>query len=95
MRFPTSSYKYDSFCSAAVPFRPDVTELNDDLVWRDVIGVAVLAGVGFTVALLVADLSFDGAQAQAAKSAVLLGSLVSGLLATVVLGRRSRSHRRT
>jgi NhaA family Na+:H+ antiporter len=70
-------------------------ELNDDLAWRDVIGVAVLAGVGFTVALLVADLSFDGAQAQAAKSAVLLGSLVSGLLATVVLGRRSRSHRRT
>jgi NhaA family Na+:H+ antiporter len=69
-------------------------ELDGDLAWRDVVGVAVLAGVGFTVALLVADLSFDRAQAQAAKSAVLLGSLVSGLLASVVLGRRSRVHRR-
>ena len=68
-------------------------ELNQDLAWRDVVGVAVLAGVGFTVALLVADLSFGSAEADAAKGAVLVGSLVSGVLAAVVLGRRSRSHR--
>jgi NhaA family Na+:H+ antiporter len=55
--------------------------------------VAVLAGVGFTVALLVADLSFPPGEADAAKTAVLFGSLVAGLLASVVLGRRSRAHR--
>ena len=35
-------------------------ELNDDLTWRDLAGVAVLAGIGFTVSLLVSDLTFDG-----------------------------------
>jgi NhaA family Na+:H+ antiporter len=68
-------------------------ELNEDLSWRDVFGVAVLAGVGFTVALLVADLSFSAEEADAAKTAVLLGSVVAALLAAVVLGRRSRAHR--
>ena len=68
-------------------------ELDADLGWRDVAGVAVLAGVGFTVALLVSDLSFGPAEADAAKTAVLAGSLVAGLLAAMVLGRRSRAHR--
>ncbi len=68
-------------------------ELDSDLSWRDVAGVAVLAGVGFTVALLVSDLSFGPAEAEAAKTAVLAGSVVAGLLAAVVLGRRSRTHR--
>jgi NhaA family Na+:H+ antiporter len=68
-------------------------ELDSDLSWRDVAGVAVLAGVGFTVALLVSDLSFGPAEAEAAKTAVLAGSVVAGLLAAVVLGRRSRVHR--
>jgi len=68
-------------------------ELDGELSWRDVAGVAVLAGVGFTVALLVSDLSFGPAEAEAAKTAVLAGSVMAGLLAAAVLGRRSRSHR--
>ena len=69
-------------------------ELNASLSWRDVSGVAVLAGVGFTVALLVADLSYTGEVVEAAKTAVLLGSLVAALLAAAILGRRNRKHRR-
>ena len=34
-------------------------ELGPGFGWRDVLGVALLAGVGFTVSLLVADLAFD------------------------------------
>ncbi len=68
-------------------------ELNADLSWRDLAGVAVLAGVGFTVALLVSDLSFGPAESEAAKTAVLVGSVVAGLLAALVLGRRSRTRR--
>jgi NhaA family Na+:H+ antiporter len=69
-------------------------ELNENLTWREVFGVAVLAGVGFTVALLVAELSYTGPAAESAKTAVLLGSLVAALLAAFVLRRRNREHKR-
>lgn len=68
-------------------------ELNPELTWRDVVGVAILAGVGFTVALLVADLSFDGDQAESAKTAVLVGSVLAAATAGVILRRRNRSAR--
>ena len=67
-------------------------DLSPDLSWRDVTGVAVLAGVGFTVALLVADLSFSGEESDNAKVAILLGSVIAALLAAVLLRRRSRVH---
>jgi NhaA family Na+:H+ antiporter len=67
-------------------------ELSDELGWRDVIGIAVLAGVGFTVSLLVSDLSFTGAERDAAKTAVLAGSLVSAVLGALLLGHRDRFH---
>jgi NhaA family Na+:H+ antiporter len=63
-----------------------------DLEWRDLLGVAVLAGVGFTVALLVAELSFSGPEVEAAKTAVLAGSVLSALVAAVSLRRRNRVH---
>jgi NhaA family Na+:H+ antiporter len=70
-------------------------ELNEELSWREVFGVAVLAGVGFTVALLVAELSYTGGDAETAKTAVLLGSLAAALVATYVLGRRNRVLKRS
>ena len=68
-------------------------EIDDDIRWRDVLGVAVLAGVGFTVSLLVSDLSFTGPERDAAKTAVLIGSVVSASLAAVLLHRRNVEHR--
>jgi Na+:H+ antiporter, NhaA family len=67
-------------------------ELSDELGWRDVVGVAVLAGIGFTVSLLVSDLSFVGPERDAAKTAVLAGSLVSAVLGALLLGHRDRFH---
>jgi NhaA family Na+:H+ antiporter len=69
-------------------------ELNSDLAWRDVGAVSVLAGIGFTVALLIAQLAFadDVAQADRAKAAVLVASLLSGLIAAVLLWRRNRAY---
>lgn len=67
-------------------------ELNDTLSWRDLSGVALLAGVGFTVALLVSDLSFTGAERDTAKTAVLVASVLAATSAAVVLHRRSRAH---
>ena len=68
-------------------------ELNEGLLWRDLFGVAIVAGVGFTVSLLVSDLAFTGEEREQAKTAVLLGSLLAGLAAALVLGRRNRRHR--
>ncbi len=66
--------------------------LSPELAWRDVVGVAILAGIGFTVSLLVSDLSFTGESRDAAKAAVLAGSVVSAILGALVLGHRDRFH---
>ncbi|GAA1536253.1 Na+/H+ antiporter NhaA [Kribbella lupini] len=67
-------------------------ELNSDLAWRDVAAVSVLAGIGFTVALLIAQLAFGGdvAQTERAKAAVLIGSVIAALVAAGLLFRRNR-----
>jgi NhaA family Na+:H+ antiporter len=69
-------------------------ELNSDLAWRDVAAVSVLAGIGFTVALLIAQLAFGGdvAQVERAKAAVLVASLLAALIAAVLLFRRNRTY---
>jgi NhaA family Na+:H+ antiporter len=65
-------------------------ELNSELSWRDIAGAALVAGVGFTVALLVAELSYTGSEGAAAKTAVLGGSVAAASLGAVVLRRRSK-----
>ncbi|MEU8424685.1 Na+/H+ antiporter NhaA [Micromonospora sp. NPDC048835] len=71
-------------------------ELDEDITWADLLGIALLAGVGFTVSLLIGDLAF-GAGSTAddrVKAAVLLGSLISAGLAATVLSRRNAVYRR-
>ena len=68
-------------------------ELDPALSWRDLAGLAVLGGVGFTVSLLVSDLSFTGILGEEAKTAVLVGSVSTALLGALLLGRRNRHHR--
>jgi NhaA family Na+:H+ antiporter len=70
-------------------------KLDDDLAWIDVAGLALLAGVGFTVSLLIAELSFGSGSAHDdhAKVAILSGSLIAALLAAVVLRLRNRHYR--
>jgi NhaA family Na+:H+ antiporter len=61
--------------------------------WRDLLGVSLLGGVGFTVSLLVSDLSFSTAHAETAKAAVLAASVAAAVLGAIVLGRRNKHHR--
>jgi NhaA family Na+:H+ antiporter len=70
-------------------------ELDDDLTWSDLLGVGLLAGIGFTVALLVGELAFGvGSESdEHVKVGVLVGSLTSALLAVVVLRLRNRAYR--
>lgn len=69
--------------------------LDESFKWIDVFGVAVLAGIGFTVSLLVAELSFGHGSLHDdhAKVGILAASLVAALLATAVLRTRNRQYR--
>ncbi|MET9652001.1 Na+/H+ antiporter NhaA [Streptomyces sp. NPDC006460] len=70
-------------------------ELNQDLAWADVLAVATLAGIGFTVSLLIGELAFedDAALTAEVKAAVLIGSLIAAVIATVLLKLRVRRYR--
>src|ERR1700712_4155355 len=70
--------------------------LDDELAWRDVLGVALLAGIGFTVSLLIGELAFGYGTVTGAdaKIGVLTGSVVAGMLAAVVLVSRNAVYRR-
>ncbi|MGW4866272.1 Na+/H+ antiporter NhaA [Streptomyces chartreusis] len=69
--------------------------LSDDLEWADVFAVATLAGIGFTVSLLIGELAFagDATLTDEVKAAVLIGSLIAALLATVLLKIRNAKYR--
>lgn len=69
-------------------------ELGSDLEWADIVAVAQLAGIGFTVSLLINDLSFaaDPAIANLNKGAVITASLISAVLGAVLLRRRAKKH---
>ena len=63
--------------------------------WIDVFGVSLLAGIGFTVSLLVAELSFGHGSLHDdhAKVGILAASLLAAILAAVVLRTRNRQYR--
>ncbi|MEU9301334.1 Na+/H+ antiporter NhaA [Streptomyces sp. NPDC048269] len=70
-------------------------ELNEDLAWPDVFAVASLAGIGFTVSLLIGELAFtdDPILMDEIKAAVLIGSLIAAIVACVLLKLRDRKYR--
>ena len=69
--------------------------LAPDIAWRDVAAVGFLAGIGFTVALLIAELGFATNELllDSAKTAVLAASVIAALVATVALRSRTRHYR--
>jgi NhaA family Na+:H+ antiporter len=71
-------------------------QLAEGLSWWDVLGLALLGGIGFTVSLLIGELAFGAGSAtdDHVKIGVLLGSLVAALLASVVLRVRNAHYRR-
>lgn len=70
-------------------------QLNPDLAWADVLGLSILAGIGFTVALLIGELAFPGTEVgEHVKAAVLIASLTAAVLAAVLLRRRNKIYRR-
>jgi NhaA family Na+:H+ antiporter len=65
------------------------------MAWIDLLGIALLAGIGFTVSLLIGELSFGVGNllGDEAKIGILFGSILAALLAALVLSGRNRHYR--
>ena len=70
-------------------------DLDEGLSWTDVLGLAILGGVGFTVSLLIGELAFgEGSEREDhVKIGILVGTIVAIVLGTVVLRARDRAYR--
>lgn len=70
-------------------------DLDDELSWIDVVGLSLLAGIGFTVSLLIGELAFGSSSErdEHVKVGVLVGSLLAVLLASIVLRARNRVYK--
>ncbi len=70
--------------------------LAKGLSWLDVAAIGLLAGIGFTVSLLIAELAFEyGSVTQEdAKVGILSASLLAAMLAIVALQLRARQYQR-
>lgn len=79
--------------ASALAVRLRISALPEGVTWPQLVGIAALAGVGFTVSLFVGGLAFeDPALARAATVAVLAASVAASLLgaALIVVATRRR-----
>jgi Na+:H+ antiporter, NhaA family len=68
-----------------------IGQLPGGVGWTSLLGYACLAGIGFTMSLFIAMLAFDETgPLNAAKSGILAGSLVAGIVGAIVLRIASR-----
>ena len=68
--------------------RLGLAALPGDASWRQIWGVSVLCGIGFTMSLFIASLAFsDPALLDSAKVGILAGSLISGVVGAALLLR--------
>ncbi|WP_285042064.1 Na+/H+ antiporter NhaA [Plantibacter sp. LMC-P-059a] len=70
--------------------------LDPSIRWVDLVGMAFVAGIGFTVSLLVGELSFGvgSASDDHVKVGVLAGSLIAAAIGAAILSGRNRVYRR-
>ena len=70
-------------------------QLDENLSWTDVVGLALLGGMGFTVSLLITELAYvdDPESFDHAKVGILLGTVLAAVLAAVILRLRNKQYR--
>ena len=83
------------FAFSWVAVRLNLAALPEGATWRSLYGVGVLAGIGFTMSLFVANLAFDDPQLlEAAKVGVLTASLLAGVVGSAVVALTGPRKRR-
>ncbi len=82
------------FGASWLAIRLGVAQIPRGLQYMDMFALAVLGGIGFTVSLLIAELSLAGDAAEMAKIAVLAGSVIAAILGSIAMVLRGRHHQR-
>jgi NhaA family Na+:H+ antiporter len=68
--------------------RVGLADLPHGVTWRQMAGVGVLAGIGFTMSLFIAALAFAQPEVLAtAKLGILIASLIAGSVGLLLLRR--------
>ena len=69
--------------------------LDSDIAWVDIIGLAVTGGIGFTVSMLVAELSFAAGDAHTedAKIGIMIGSVTAAICGAIILSIRNKHYK--
>lgn len=76
------------FLLSYIAVKVGIAGLPHGLRWRHILGMGMLAGIGFTMSIFIAMLAFDDQQTQVtAKVAVILASLFSGIAGYFFLRR--------
>ena len=81
------------FSFSWIAVKLNVVKLPANTTWKAFVSVCVICGIGFTVSMFIADLSYAGLGAEGAnllaqaKLGVLVGSVVAAVLGCVLLGK--------
>jgi len=62
-----------------------IATLPRGVSWRHILGAGALGGIGFTMAIFIANLAFSGANLEHAKLAILVASLISAIFGAALL----------
>lgn len=60
-------------------------QLSENLRWRHIVGMGLVAGIGFTISLFIAELAFQGEGGSEARLAVLLASTIAAIIGSAFL----------
>lgn len=68
-------------------------ELPDNVGWRHIIGVSFIAGIGFTMSLFIAELTFEPGSPylDSAKIGIFVASIISAVIGMIILRTTSKS----
>ncbi len=70
-------------------------DLPSGVTWRQLFGVSVLAGIGFTMSLFITGLAFsDLADQETAKIGILVASLLAGVIGVILIATSKSSNTR-
>ncbi len=74
--------------------RSGLGRLPGGSTWRHIVGLGALGGIGFTVSLFITNLAFADEQlADVARTGILVGSLLAGVVGSLILIRATPSNR--